>query len=96
MYKKPCRTDTRLTYDVPEAGRLLGLSRNAAYAAANSGQMPVLEIGGRKLVPKAALHRMLAGTGTNWDRPLSLRASQPRILTRDSTASSEPEGGSET
>jgi excisionase family DNA binding protein len=55
--------DERLTYDVPEAGRLLGLSRNGAYAAAKAGLIPVLNIGRRMLVPKAALHRMLAHTG---------------------------------
>lgn len=55
--------DVRLTYDVPEAGRLLGLSRNGAYAAAKAGLIPVLNIGGRKLVPKAALHQMLAAAG---------------------------------
>ena len=38
--------DVRLTYDVPEAGRLLGLSRNGAYAAAKAGLIPVLNIGG--------------------------------------------------
>jgi excisionase family DNA binding protein len=52
-----------LTYDVPEAGRLLGLSRNGAYAAAKAGLIPVLNIGRRMLVPKAALHRMLANAG---------------------------------
>jgi excisionase family DNA binding protein len=50
----------RLTYDVPQAGKLLGLSRNAAYAAAKAGLIPVLNIGRRMLVPKAALHQMLA------------------------------------
>jgi hypothetical protein len=55
--------DERLTYDVPEAGRLLGLSRNGAYAAA-----PVLNVGRRKLVPKAALHQMLAAAGVDCQR----------------------------
>ncbi|WP_291571481.1 helix-turn-helix domain-containing protein [Bradyrhizobium sp.] len=58
----------RLTYDVPEAGRLLGLSRNGAYAAAKAGLIPVLEMGGRKLVPKIALHQMLAAAGADWER----------------------------
>jgi hypothetical protein len=58
----------RLTYDVPEAGRLLGLSRNGAYAAAKAGLIPVLNVGGRKLVPKAALHQMLAAAGADCQR----------------------------
>jgi excisionase family DNA binding protein len=49
----------RLTYDVVEAGRLLGLGRNASYEAAKTGQIPTIRIGRRLLVPKAALERML-------------------------------------
>jgi excisionase family DNA binding protein len=45
----------------PDTGRLLGLGRNATYAAAERGDIPVLRIGGRLLVPKAALERLLAG-----------------------------------
>jgi excisionase family DNA binding protein len=52
---------SRLTYDVEEAGRLLGLGRNASYEAAKNGQIPTLRIGRRLLVPKAALDRILAG-----------------------------------
>ena len=54
----------RLTYTVEEAGRMLGISRGSAYEAAKSGQLPVLKIGGRLLVPKAALDRMLGSAGT--------------------------------
>jgi Helix-turn-helix domain len=62
----------RLTYDVPEAGRLLGLSRNGAYAAAKAGLIPVLNVGRRKLVPKAALHQMLAAAGVDCQRAREL------------------------
>lgn len=51
----------RLTYKVEEAGRLLGIGRNQAYGAAKAGQIPVIKIGKRLLVPKAALDKMLAG-----------------------------------
>jgi excisionase family DNA binding protein len=54
--------DERKTYDVDEAGRLLGIGRNAAYEAVKSGQLPVIKMGRRLLVPKAALDRMLDGT----------------------------------
>jgi excisionase family DNA binding protein len=54
----------RLVYTVPEAGRLLGLGRNAAYDAAKRGDIPTLRIGRLLLVPKIPLHRMLEMTGT--------------------------------
>jgi hypothetical protein len=60
--------DERLTYDVPAAGRLLGLSRNGAYEAAKAGLIPVLTVGRRKLVPMAALHQMLAAAGVDRQR----------------------------
>ena len=53
--------DSRLTYDVPEAGKMAGLGRNASYEAAKRGQIPVIKLGGRLLVPKAAWDRILRG-----------------------------------
>lgn len=44
---------------VPEAGVRLGLGRSAAYAAANSGEIPTIRIGKLLRVPKVALERML-------------------------------------
>jgi len=41
--------------------KLLGVGRNQAYDAARRGQIPVLKIGRRLLVPRAALDRMLNG-----------------------------------
>jgi excisionase family DNA binding protein len=55
------RETERLTYDIVEAGRLLGLGRNASYEAAKTGQIPVIKIGKRLLVPKMALDRLLNG-----------------------------------
>jgi hypothetical protein len=52
----------RLVYTVPEAGRLLGLGRNASYDAAKRGDIPTLRIGRLLLVPKIPLHRMLGIT----------------------------------
>lgn len=53
----------KLTYDIEEAGRLLGLSRPSAYLAAKRGQIPTLRLGHRLVVPKAALEKMLANAG---------------------------------
>lgn len=49
----------RLVLTVPEAGRILGLSRNGAYAAAERGEIPTIRIGRLLKVPKAALDRLL-------------------------------------
>ncbi len=53
----------RLTHTVEEAGRLLGVSRNSAYALARTGELPTIRLGKRLLVPKAALERLLATVG---------------------------------
>ena len=50
----------RLTVSVDEAAQLLGISRNLAYAMAQSGELPNIRAGYRRLVPKAALEAMLA------------------------------------
>jgi excisionase family DNA binding protein len=49
------------TYSVPEAGRLLGLGRNAAYGAARRREIPVLRFGRKLRVPRVALERLLTG-----------------------------------
>ena len=51
----------RLTLDLwPDVGQMLGLTRNATYAAAKRGDIPVIRFGKLMKVPKAALERMLA------------------------------------
>ena len=58
----------------PEAAGFVGLSRSAAYAAANSGSLPVIRFGRSMRVPTAALRRMLeldetvAGGDAEWRR----------------------------
>lgn len=47
------------TLTIEQAGRLLGLSRSAAYRAAARGDIPVIRIGRRLLVPTAKLLAML-------------------------------------
>jgi excisionase family DNA binding protein len=54
-------TDQRLTWTVPEAARLLGISKDSAYEAVHRGELPVRVIGRRVLVPRAALLRLLEG-----------------------------------
>jgi excisionase family DNA binding protein len=52
-------TDGRLTWTVPEAARLLGISKDCAYDAARRGDLPVRVIGRRVVVPRTALLRLL-------------------------------------
>jgi len=51
----------RETFSVPEAAEILGISRSSAFQAAAKGQLPVIRLGKRLLVPRAALERMLGG-----------------------------------
>jgi excisionase family DNA binding protein len=51
----------RRTLTIPEAAAILGVSRNTAYDAAATGEIPVIKIGKRLLVPRAAFERMVAG-----------------------------------
>ncbi len=51
----------RLTLDVIEAGKRLGLGRNASYEAAKRGDLPTIKIGGRILVPIVRLEKLLNG-----------------------------------
>jgi excisionase family DNA binding protein len=48
----------RQTYTVEEAAKILGVCRSLAY---RKGVLPTVRIAGRRLVPKQALERMLAG-----------------------------------
>jgi excisionase family DNA binding protein len=51
--------DGRTTLTIDEVGEILGLSRPSAYAAANRGDLPVIRVGRRFIVPRHALERML-------------------------------------
>ncbi len=56
------RSVDRLTYTVDEAAQLLGISRNSAYEAARTGDLPTIRLGRRILVPRSRLEELL-GTG---------------------------------
>jgi hypothetical protein len=42
--------NTEPTITIPRAGRILGMSRNAAYAAAKDGRLPVISISRTRMV----------------------------------------------
>jgi len=56
--------DTKYVLTVEEAGRRLGLSRPSAYQAVKRGEIPIIRIGRRILVPVAALDKLLTNDGS--------------------------------
>lgn len=73
----------RLTCTVPEAGRALGIGKDAAYAAAERGQIPTLRLGRRLVVP---VPRLLELLGVTQDM------SEDQARTRSVTATDHPHG----
>lgn len=53
-------TTEKLVLTVPEAGELLGVSRVHAYLMVKMGQIPIIKLGRRIVVPRVALEKMLA------------------------------------
>lgn len=51
----------RETLTIPETAKVLGIGVKTAYEAARSGQLPVVKLGRRLVVPRAGLDRMLTG-----------------------------------
>lgn len=49
----------RTTITVPEAGDILGIGRDAAYAAASRGEIPTLRLGRRIVVPVPRLLELI-------------------------------------
>ncbi len=52
--------DKRLTLSVEETAKLLGIGRNLCYDRVKTGEIPVIKIGRRLLVPRSALEKLLA------------------------------------
>jgi excisionase family DNA binding protein len=50
----------RSVFTVEEAAEILRISRDSAYQAAHSGDLPVVRIGRRFVVPRIALERKLS------------------------------------
>jgi len=50
----------KLTLSVEEAAKLLGIGRNLCYDRVKTGEIPVIKIGKRLLIPVAALEKLLA------------------------------------
>jgi len=51
--------EERVTFTVEETARLLGIGRQIAYNRVKTGEIPVIKIGRRLLVPRRALEKLL-------------------------------------
>ena len=51
--------ENRLCISVPEAARMLGVSRNFAYELVKQKKLPVVKFGKRLLIPRVALEKVL-------------------------------------
>ena len=49
----------RLTLSVPEAAAMLGISRALAYELVGRGELPVVRLGRRMVVPRKSLEALL-------------------------------------
>jgi len=49
----------RLTFTVEETAKLLGIGRQLAYDRVKTGEIPVIKVGRRLLVPRRALEKLL-------------------------------------
>jgi len=47
---------------IVEAGKLIGLGKNASYDAAKAGKIPVMEFGKQKIVPRLEWLKKIGGT----------------------------------
>jgi excisionase family DNA binding protein len=53
------RPEDEPTLTVERTAKVLGIGKSSAYAAVSRGEIPVIRVGGRLLVPTAALRRLL-------------------------------------
>jgi len=63
--------EEKLTLSIEEAAKLLGIGRNLCYDRVKTGEIPVIKIGRRLLVPRRALEKLLEEP-----QPLNLKPSK--------------------
>lgn len=51
----------RLCITVPEAAKMLDISKGFAYMMVKQGKLPVIQLGRRKLISKIQLQKFVAG-----------------------------------
>jgi excisionase family DNA binding protein len=62
-------TPAPLACSVPEAARLLGISRAFAYELVARGELPHLRLGRRIVVPRAAIVELVDGAVREFETP---------------------------
>jgi len=60
--------EERLTLTVEECAKVLGIGRQLAYDRVKTGEIPVIKVGRRLLVPRRALEKLLEEP-----KPINLR-----------------------
>ena len=50
--KRGPQIDPRIGFSIPQAGAMAGKGRGASYAMAKRNEMPVIDVGGHKIVPR--------------------------------------------
>ena len=73
LHRTQQNSDERLVYTVSGVGELLGSSRAFAYELEARGELPVIRLGGRRLVPKVAV-LALDGQGPHGEGPFTVGA----------------------
>jgi excisionase family DNA binding protein len=58
--------EEKLTYSIPEAARILGISRNLGYELARRGKLPgVIRLGEKRMVvSKSAIQKLMKADNT--------------------------------
>jgi excisionase family DNA binding protein len=51
----------RQTYTVHEVAKVLGIGRTCAYEGVRTGAIPSIKIGGRIVIPREVVRKMLSG-----------------------------------
>jgi excisionase family DNA binding protein len=49
------------TFTISETAEMLGIAKNTVYRAVRRGEIPIIRVGGRLLVARAAMIRLLEG-----------------------------------
>lgn len=57
------REPERLAYSINEAVRVSSLGRSTLYRHIRAKRLELVRVGGRSLIPAAALHRLVRGEG---------------------------------
>ena len=69
----PCPDpEDQATVTVDDAARIIGISRGSMYRAIDRGEIPIVRVGKRVLIPTATLRRML-----HLDDPATMCAGHP-------------------